>query len=177
MATLFTHAVVAIAAGNVFARRQMRLSFWVLSILCAVLPDVDVIGFYLGVPYDHFFGHRGFTHSLLFAAVWGFLVASFIFRDVEGGSHPWLLRWVYFSAVTASHGALDAMTNGGFGVAFYSPFDPTRFFFTWRPIEVAPIGVEAGLSEWGLQILLSELVYVWTPMIVLLLLVREVREK
>jgi hypothetical protein len=46
-------------------------------------------------------------------------------------------RWVrpYFFVVTASHGALDAMTDGGLGIAFFAPFDNTRYFFPFRPIK------------------------------------------
>ena len=38
----------------------------------------------------------------------------------------------------ASHGVLDALTDGGSGVAFLAPFDDTRYFFPWRPIRVSP---------------------------------------
>ena len=39
----------------------------------------------------------------------------------------------------ASHGVLDALTDGGPGVAFLAPFDDTRYFFPWRPIRVSPL--------------------------------------
>ena len=38
----------------------------------------------------------------------------------------------------ASHGLLDAFTDGGLGVAFFAPFDSTRYFFPVTPIEVSP---------------------------------------
>jgi hypothetical protein len=41
----------------------------------------------------------------------------------------------HFSFVTASHGMLDAMTDGGLGVAFFAPFDNARYFF---PMETDP---------------------------------------
>ena len=37
----------------------------------AVLPDLDVLGFHAGIPYEHTLGHRGLSHSLLFALVVG----------------------------------------------------------------------------------------------------------
>jgi inner membrane protein len=64
---------------------------------------------------------------------------------------------------TISHGVLDAMTTGGLGVAFLSPFSNERFFFEWRVIQVSPIGVSSFFSEWGVRVLSSELVYVWFP--------------
>ncbi len=60
------------------------------------------------------------------------------------------------AAVVASHGLLDAMTDGGKGVALLWPLTTKRFFFAWRPIPVAPIG--AGfLSLRGLRVALVEL--------------------
>ena len=41
----------------------------------SVLPDVDFVAFMVGIPYPHPFGHRGMTHSLLFATIIGLVVA------------------------------------------------------------------------------------------------------
>lgn len=48
---------------------------WLLGMACALIPDVDVIGFHFGVHYGDLLGHRGITHSLLFAAVLSVLIA------------------------------------------------------------------------------------------------------
>ena len=69
----------------------------------------------------------------------------------------------FFFAATASHGALDAMTNGGLGVAFFAPFAADRYFFPFGPIEVSPIGVSRFFSGRGLAVVLSELLWVWLP--------------
>lgn len=63
----------------------------------------------------------------------------------------------------ASHGLLDAFTNGGLGIAFFSPFDPRRYFFPWRPVQVSPIGM-AFFGRWGLRVLRSEVVWIWLPL-------------
>lgn len=65
--------------------------------------------------------------------------------------------------MTATHGLLDAMTNGGLGIAFFFPFDNTRYFFDWRPIQVSPIGIRNFFSEWGLRVIISEAVYIGLP--------------
>jgi inner membrane protein len=170
MPTIFTHAAAAVALGKVYARDEMPARFWLLSAACAVLPDADVLGFAFGVRYGDLLGHRGLSHSLAFSAVLGTLVALLFFRD-ERGAPPGrrsaaLRRWplaAYFAAVTASHGLLDALTDGGLGVAFFAPFDDGRYFFPWRPIEVSPIG--AGFfSRRGLA---SEFVWVWLPALLL----------
>jgi inner membrane protein len=40
------------------------------------------------------------------------------------------------AVATASHGILDAFTNGGLGVAFFAPFDKTRYFFPVTPMKL-----------------------------------------
>ena len=37
--------------------------------------------------------------------------------------------FAYLFLATASHGVLDAMTNGGLGIAFFSPINNRRFSF------------------------------------------------
>jgi inner membrane protein len=70
---------------------------------------------------------------------------------------------MYFFLATASHGFLDAMTDGGLGVAFFSPFNNTRYFLPWRPIRVSPIGVTRFFSHRGLEVIRSELLWIWLP--------------
>lgn len=162
MASIPTHFVVGAALGQA-AGAELRgdWRFWASAIVCSALPDVDVIGFSFGVRYGDLWGHRGMTHSILFAAVVG--VAAGIWF---GGS--WAARIgqsALFFLIMISHGLLDAMTNGGLGIAFFSPFDPTRYFLPWRPILVSPIG--AGFfSERGVAVLWSELTWVWPAAIV-----------
>jgi len=73
-----------------------------------------------------------------------------------------LALFVWFTAVTASHGLLDALTNGGRGIAFFAPFSDHRYFFPWRPIQVSPIGV-GFFSARGLRVLASEAGWIWVP--------------
>ena len=70
------------------------------------------------------------------------------------------------AAATASHGVLDAFTNGGRGVAFFAPFSSDRFFFPVTPIAVSPIGA-AFFSERGVSVLASEMLWVWVPLLIL----------
>jgi inner membrane protein len=160
MASLFTHALVAASlGGTAHADWRNRARFWFLAIFCSVLPDFDVIGFGLGVHYGDLWGHRGMTHSLLFAAVAAILAAGAM--GVRAGS--WWKAVLLFFCITASHGFLDAMTDGGLGVAFFSPLDTQRYFFPWRPLHVSPIGAEGFFSARGLRVLESEFVWIWLP--------------
>jgi inner membrane protein len=127
------------------------------------LPDADVIAFSFGIPYGHMLGHRGLTHSLAFAVVLGLVVVVLAFRGVPRFSKVWWGLVLYFAVVTASHGVLDAFTNGGKGVAFFAPFDNARHFFPWQPLRVSPIGVERFFTTRGLETLLSEMKWIWIP--------------
>src|SRR5215813_8832160 len=68
---------------------------------------------------------------------------------------------------TASHGVFDALTNGGLGVAFFSPFDNSRYFFPWTPIRVSPIGAGRFFSSRGIAVLQSEMLVIWIPAMLL----------
>jgi inner membrane protein len=158
MASAITHAVVGVALAQAGRREwRQRWIYWVLAVICSVLPDIDVVGFRLGIHYQDLWGHRGMTHSLLFAAITGIVVALCNWKRDR-----WKLALLLF-VITASHGLLDAMTDGGLGVAFFSPFDPTRYFFAWRPIHVSPIAAHRFFSSRGLTILWSEIRSVWAP--------------
>jgi inner membrane protein len=58
---------------------------------------------------------------------------------------------------------LDALTNGGNGIALLSPLSNNRYFFPWTPIEVSPLNIKAFLSQRGLIVLTSELLWIWLP--------------
>lgn len=132
-------------------------------------PDVDVIGFELGVPYGNFWGHRGFTHSLFFAASAATLVLALV--SLIGSKDVGRLRlWLYLFLATASHGVLDAMTNGGLGVAFFSPFSDRRYFLPWRPIRVSPIGLGHFFTTRGIAVLRSEMLWIWLPAVALMVM-------
>ena len=80
-----------------------------------------------------------------------------------GNNHLIDFYVIFFFLLTASHGILDALTNGGLGIAIFSPFSNERYFFPWTPITVSPIGVAGFLSKRGWLVLKSELLWVWLP--------------
>jgi inner membrane protein len=169
MASAFSHAVAALAIGGCMYRPEIPKRTWVIGMACAVLPDIDVIGFQFGIRYGDFWGHRGFTHSLVFAVLLaGIAVLVGYVRAVPAVSRLYL--WTYFFLATASHGVLDAMTDGGLGVAFFSPFSNRRYFLPWRPIRVSPIGAGRFFTSRGLAVMKSELLWIWLPSILILLI-------
>ncbi len=55
------------------------------------------------------------------------------------------------------------MTDGGLGVAFFAPFDNTRYFFVWRPIMVSPIGVTEFFNRGSHESLGQRILWIWIP--------------
>jgi inner membrane protein len=169
MPSAFTHAFAALAVGKISTGEKLPARFWVLSAFCAVIPDGDVLSFAFGAQRGSMFGHRGLTHSLLFALLLALMIVRLAFKKTLAFSKGWWKLLAYFFIVTASHGLLDALTDGGSGVAFFAPFDGTRYFFPWRPIEVSPIGL-GFFSSRGLEVMMSEFVWVWIPAVLMVAL-------
>ncbi len=166
MASPLSHAVAALSIGAFFYRPGVPRRLWAIGAICSVVPDFDVIGFQFGIRYGDFWGHRGFTHSLVFAALLAGVVMILAFRSgLPTQSRSTL--WAYFFLATASHGLLDTMTDGGLGVAFFAPFENRRYFLPWRPIHVSPVGIGRFFSERGVAVVESELLWIWLPAAVL----------
>lgn len=159
MATIVTHAAVAACAGIACSPRIPR-GLLALAALCAMAPDFDVVSFRLGIPYEHMLGHRGITHSLAFAALLGWLLARALPRAWLGVDRR--VAGLVLALATASHGVIDAMTEGGLGVAFFAPFDQQRYLFPFRPVEASPIG-HAFFSRDGLEVIGQEIAWLWVP--------------
>ena len=171
MPSIFTHAVAGFALAGTGAPGDYRWKLPLAAALSAMVPDLDAIGHMAGVPYESFWGHRGFTHSIAFAVLWGALLAWLFFRRRlrPGLSGSPGLAWLLISLATVSHPLLDMFTNGGLGCALFAPFDNARLFFPWRPIRVAPIGVGAFFTAQGWAVLRSEMLWVWVPSAVLII--------
>jgi inner membrane protein len=120
----------------------------------AMLPDADVIAFTLGIPYSAPWGHRGATHSFVFA-LWITIAIVAIAR--RAGAPP-LRTFVCVALVAVSHGLLDTLTDGGLGCALLWPFSNERIFAPVTPIPVAPIGTHM-FSGRGLYVVMFELLF------------------
>lgn len=176
MPSLPTHVVAALGIGACFYRPEIPKSVWVIGAACSVIPDLDVTGFRFGIRYGDFWGHRGFAHSLFFAALLALVIVVLGFRHGVTGMHA-LTLWLYLFLATASHGLLDALTDGGLGIALFSPLDNHRYFFPWTPIRVSPIGVGGLFSPRGLAVLQSEFLWIWVPTIVFAVAVILLRQR
>lgn len=158
MPTIFTHAAVPLLLGAAAGRQRISRRLLGAGAIAAMLPDADTVGFRFGIAYASDFGHRGATHSVVFALALA-LVAVALSRWLRT-SHWRAFGFVGLAAL--SHPLLDTLTNGGLGVALAWPFDDERFFFPWRPIEVSPIGARF-FSARGLTVIGSELLWIVLP--------------
>ncbi|MFQ5937934.1 MAG: metal-dependent hydrolase [Acidiferrobacterales bacterium] len=161
MATIISHPAVPLAIGLASGRRVISPRLLVVGVVCSVIPDLDVVAFHFDVPYAHQFGHRGFTHSILFAVLVGLAGVGF---------HRWLQAqrhtvFLFLFASTVSHGILDAMTTGGLGIAFLWPYEQ-RYFLPWQFIQVSPIGFSRFFSAWGAEVLKAEFIWIWLPTLI-----------
>lgn len=166
MPTIFSHAIFATVIGKSALTKTQSFFFWLLVVLCAMIPDADVIGYSFGVERGSLFSHRGITHSIFFALLLGAFVAllahKFLRTSISFGK-----LFVFFALAAFTHPLLDMLTDGGSGVALLAPFSGERFFFPWRPIEVSPIGVRF-FSSRGIEVILSEIIWVWLPAFLIL---------
>ena len=176
MASAFAHAAVGAALWPLFRTGRAPRHTWALGAALAALPDIDVIGLRLGIPYGAPLGHRGLSHSIFVALVAGMAIAWMITRR-RPMPRDYVLLSTYLFLSLASHGVLDAMTTGGMGVALLAPFDNGRYFFPWRPIAVSPIGIRPFFTARGVAVLANEAAWVGLPALLIAGLGRVVRRR
>ena len=179
MPSALTHAFVG-GAISTFAPRSFRgLKLGIVLAVAAALPDVDVLAFRFGIPYSHALGHRGLSHSLLFALLVAVVLWAWLARGAPRLSRSSGGLFLIVFLACASHGFLDAFTDAGLGVGFFIPLSDARYFFPWRPILTSPMSMGKFFSGEGAAILRNEAVWVWVPvsfMIVLTALIRHMAD-
>ena len=173
MATIITHPLVPVAVAYLIGRDKIPPRLLIAACIVSILPDLDIIAFRFGIPYGDPFGHRGFSHSLAFAAMVGLI--GVCFRHYFKASISIIFTMLFIGS--ASHGVLDALTDGGQGVAFFWPFNNERYFFPVRPIEVSPIGLRNFLTPRGMTVLWSEFILIWIPTFLFLIGISITRKK
>lgn len=160
MPSAIGHAIFALSLSPYRPFNTKLLPSLVLAMVCSTMPDLDVIGFEAGIRYGAALGHRGFSHSILFALVVGITVSYLYYNDECKTKTDRFLISFYFFIITMSHGFLDAMTDGGLGVGFFIPFYNERFFFPIRPIPVSSMHIEAFFTSFGFSIFKQEMKFI-----------------
>jgi inner membrane protein len=163
MPTFVGHSLVALSLGASLPRtslgRAMPLSAWLaFLVLVSLLPDLDVL-MLRWLPYAHPLSHRGLSHSLFFALVAAgcLTLACSLVGLVQGRIRTLIPVWLLLAAAMSSHGLLDACTDGGLGIALFSPLTFERYFFPLRPLPVACLSPAGLLSSYMLHVYMVEL--------------------
>lgn len=163
MPSAFTHALVGGSTTQFLPDELPKGRVALVLAAAAVIPDLDVIAFKFGIPYGHMFGHRGFSHSLLFAAILAGFASLIIQSWSEGSCRTFFRIWLVAFVAVALHGVLDAATDAGLGIGFFIPWSNHRYFFPFRPIPTSSVNPLLFFSARGLHILVSEVLWVWLP--------------
>jgi len=174
MPSAFAHALVGSSLASLLPEGKQRIAAIALLGALAAAPDLDVIAFRFGIPYEHALGHRGFSHSLFFALLCGLASLPLWRRFLR--RRAGVAAALTFAAM-ASHGLLDTLTDAGFGVGLLLPFESTRYFAPWRPIETSPLSVYAFLNGPGLGILANEIIWIGIPTACFLAAARSLRNR
>ena len=167
MPTIFSHAIFAVLLGKAGLKKSVTFWLWFLTAICAIIPDADVFLRSFGAERGSMFSHRGFTHSVFFALLFGGITALLAHKFLNSGI-SYVKLFIFFALATFSHPFLDMLTDGGSGVALLAPFSNERFFLPFRPIEVSPIGL-GFFSGRGIIVILSEIIWVWLPALIVFL--------
>ena len=130
MASFIGHGIVAYTITKL-AKNKVSKKLLVVALISSILPDLDVLGFYTGVPYESMLGHREFTHSILFAIIWTYLKSKTICR------YSFSLALSVLLTCRLSHEIIDALTTGGRSIEFFIPNTGEIFFFPSRFIKVS----------------------------------------
>lgn len=122
-----THIALGACIGELFVGGKVGRKAMLWGAVAQSFPDIDFIaGFWMGTT-DELLAHRGFTHSLLFAA----LLTPVLALLAERWHRPHNIsigKWtIFFGTEILLHIFLDAFN--AYGTAWFEPFSHIRFSF------------------------------------------------
>lgn len=144
----FTHAAVGALAGvgiRQLRRQQVKHSpdqplislrhAMLLGAVAGILPDIDIISYFVNPLHYHAYWHGTYTHSLILAPLWAALFAVLIIAmqrwggasiRAKGTEDRWLIYWIGLAGIL-SHIGLDVITAWDVGI--WLPLSPERVSF------------------------------------------------
>jgi inner membrane protein len=122
-----THIALGACVGEAFFERGFGKKAMLWGALAQSVPDIDFVASFWMPTAENLLAHRGFTHSLLFAA----LVIPVLAMSADRIHRPHNIsfrRWLYFfAAEVLLHLFLDAFNN--YGIGWFEPFSSARYSF------------------------------------------------
>ncbi|HOT43664.1 MAG TPA: metal-dependent hydrolase [Spirochaetota bacterium] len=129
-----THSALGAAVAGLTAGKKSDLRAPACGALAGALPDIDIIPTLFLGPMSQLDIHRGFTHSIVFAALTAPLLGLVIYRlDPKKGISHSFPTWVFIVLLgILSHIFLDCFTS--YGTRIFLPFNNCRV--AWGTIAV-----------------------------------------
>ena len=122
-----THIALGACIGELFVGSKVGRKAMLWGALAQSFPDIDFIASFWVDTTDELLAHRGFTHSLLFAA----LLTPLLALLAEKWHRPHnisMFKWfLFFGTEILLHIFLDAFN--AYGTAWFEPFSHIRFSF------------------------------------------------
>ena len=171
MPTILSHAAIPVSLALASGLISRRLLF--VGVIACIIPDIDVLAFRFNIAYAHDFGHRGFTHSVMFAFALALLALAFA-RQLQASRQ---ITFAFIGLAALSHPLLDMLTNGTHGVALWWPWSSERIVSSWHVIEASPLSLRRVFSARSLVVLQSELLWIWLPATVFAVVVFFIRKR
>ena len=122
-----THIALGACMGEAFAGRTVGRKAMLWGILAQSIPDIDFLSAFWLDTSSNLLAHRGLTHSILFALIMTFIMATLAERWHRPHNISYQ-RWIFFfAAAILGHIFLDAFNN--YGVGWFEPFSHWRISF------------------------------------------------
>lgn len=120
-----THIVLGAATGEAILGKKVGNKALVWGAIAGSFPDFDVAITHLYEPVKSLFVHRGFSHSLVFAAIISLLLGWTISRIHKGASFK---DWIWMSLLAVLiHSGIDCLNT--YGTGLLEPFSSVRLAF------------------------------------------------
>ena len=119
-----THTVLGACVGEALAGKKLgkHAMFW--GALANNIPDVDVITSFWMSQADSLLAHRGFTHSILFALLFPFILAFILSRWHKNKLMLFKDWWILIASGMFIHIFIDSLTS--YGTGWFEPFSHHR---------------------------------------------------
>ncbi|MDR2221904.1 MAG: metal-dependent hydrolase [Flavobacteriaceae bacterium] len=127
----FTQIVLGGAIGNAVAGNKLKNKAVLYGAIAGTIPDLDTLAILFTDPLTAVEIHRGFTHSLIFTILGGFLFGYLMYRIEKKNNITmeecfWLFFWGLFT-----HSLLDIFTTWGTHILW-----PFNYSFAFKSIFV-----------------------------------------